>query len=76
MRTRVIGAEQSNTSVVYGDDAILKVYRRLAPDSRKIELDKVADFTLRRRVLIQMGFDVGAIHAADARLEVIPVLLD
>ncbi|MEA2861527.1 MAG: hypothetical protein QOC72_3566 [Methylobacteriaceae bacterium] len=41
------------------------IYRRLAPDSRKIELDKVADFTLRRRVLIQMGFDVGAIHAAD-----------
>jgi maltokinase len=28
---RLVGVEQSNTSVVYGDDAILKVFRRLAP---------------------------------------------
>lgn len=28
---RVIGFEQSNTSVVYGDTSILKVFRRLAP---------------------------------------------
>lgn len=28
---RVVGVEQSNTSVVYGDSSILKVFRRLAP---------------------------------------------
>ena len=28
---RVVGVEQSNTSVVYGDTSILKVFRRLAP---------------------------------------------
>jgi trehalose synthase-fused probable maltokinase len=30
-RARVLGAEQSNTSIVYGEEAILKLYRRLAP---------------------------------------------
>ncbi|MDQ6648749.1 MAG: phosphotransferase [Actinomycetota bacterium] len=29
--SRVIGAEQSNTSVVYGEDYILKLFRKLAP---------------------------------------------
>jgi maltokinase len=29
---RPLGVEQSNTSLVYGEDLILKLYRRLAPD--------------------------------------------
>lgn len=30
-RSRVLGGEQSNTSIVYGDDYILKIFRRLQP---------------------------------------------
>ena len=31
LRARLVGAEQSNTSIVFGEELILKVFRRLAP---------------------------------------------
>jgi maltokinase len=31
LRSRLVGAEQSNTSIVYGEELILKVFRRVAP---------------------------------------------
>ncbi len=40
------------------------IVRRIAPDSRKIELDRTADLRLTPKALEAMGFDLGAIHAA------------
>jgi uncharacterized protein DUF2252 len=41
------------------------IFRRLAPDSRKLELGEAPKFLLEMRVLMQMGFDTGSIHASD-----------
>jgi hypothetical protein len=40
LQSRVMGAEQSNTSLVYGEDYILKVFRRLQP-GRDPRLDEI-----------------------------------
>jgi len=40
------------------------VIRRIAPDSRKIDLDKLPEEELKANLLEAMGFDIGAIHAA------------
>jgi hypothetical protein len=40
------------------------IFRRIAADSRKVDLDKEDQARLNRRLLEAMGFDVGAIHAA------------
>jgi hypothetical protein len=41
------------------------IFRRLAPDSRQLELGEAPKFLLEMRVLMQMGFDTGSIHASD-----------
>jgi hypothetical protein len=43
------------------------IYRRIAADSRKIELGKDAGRRLHRALLASMGFDLGAIHATHSR---------
>jgi hypothetical protein len=40
------------------------IFRRIAADSRKVELDRQDQARLTRRLLEAMGFDLGAIHAA------------
>jgi hypothetical protein len=45
------------------------IYRRIAPDSRKIELGDSPGRHLSREVLRAMGFDLAAIHAAHAKAE-------
>ncbi|HEY0331638.1 MAG TPA: DUF2252 family protein [Rhodopseudomonas sp.] len=42
------------------------IIRRLAPDSRKIELGKKAGSAVNANLMWTMGYDVGAIHAAGA----------
>jgi uncharacterized protein (DUF2252 family) len=42
------------------------IIRQIAPDARKIDLAEIADATLTVKLLEAMGFDLGAIHAADA----------
>ena len=43
------------------------IFRRIAADSRKVELDREHQARLTRRLLEAMGFDLGAIHAAAKR---------
>jgi hypothetical protein len=42
------------------------IIRRIAPDSRKVDLSDDAGAALHVDLLRAMGFDLGAIHAADA----------
>ncbi|TPQ42822.1 hypothetical protein C2U70_00750 [Bradyrhizobium guangdongense] len=42
------------------------VIRRIAPDARKIDLEKLPEGELKADLLEAMGFDIGAIHAATA----------
>jgi len=52
------------------------VYRRIAPDARKVELDREAQAKLPERLLRAMGFDLGAIHAAAGKKTVAAILAD
>lgn len=43
------------------------IYRRIAADAHKIDLTKELAAKLKTKVLLLMGFDLGAIHAHDAK---------
>lgn len=45
------------------------VIRRIAPDSRKVEINDVERLGLSSRLLSAMGADLAAIHAADTRAQ-------
>ena len=47
----------------------LFIYRRVAPDSRKVELGDDPGSRLNRDLLKAMGFDLGSIHAAHPTIE-------
>ncbi len=48
------------------------IFRRLAADSRKIDMRDIAGADLPPKLLRAMGFDLGSIHAADPRSVEIP----
>ncbi len=52
------------------------VVRRIAPDSRKVDIDDVERQGLGSRLVSAMGADLGAIHAADARSSAVAADLD
>jgi hypothetical protein len=43
------------------------VFRRIAPDARKIEIKDVQAHRLTTRLLVAMGADLAAVHASDPR---------
>jgi trehalose synthase-fused probable maltokinase len=69
--SRLLGAEQSNTSILYGDDVLIKVFRRLGtginPD---VELSKFlsarTSFTAIPAYLGSLSYDGAVIAAAQA----------
>jgi hypothetical protein len=48
------------------------IYRRIDADARKVELEDNSGAHLKRELLRAMGFDLGAIHAADPHGRKIP----
>jgi maltokinase len=63
LRARPIGVEQSNTSVIYGQEYILKIYRRPAPgNSRDLDLHRA----LRAAGSTHIAEPLGAVHGVSA----------
>ncbi|HEU5470086.1 MAG TPA: aminoglycoside phosphotransferase [Actinophytocola sp.] len=61
MRARPVGVEQSNTSVIYGQDYILKLYRRASVgNSRDLELHRA----LRAAGSVHIANPLGAVHGS------------
>jgi maltokinase len=65
----VIGAEQSNTSVVYGDTLILKVFRRLSPgENPDLEVTRALDAAGCPAVIPPYGWLTGTVEASATTL--------
>jgi len=52
------------------------IFRRIAPDARKVEFGGASRLKLHEELLVAMGFDLGSIHAVDPRAEAIQKDLD
>ena len=64
---RVVGVEQSNTSVVYGEQSILKLFRRVAPGvNPDLELHRALRSVGSTQVAALQGAVEGTIDGADA----------
>jgi maltokinase len=64
---RVVGVEQSNTSVVYGEQSILKLFRRVAPGvNPDLELHRALRSVGSTQVAALQGAIEGTIDGADA----------
>lgn len=62
--TKLVGAEQSNTSIIYGDRAILKIFRRLEPGvNPDVEVGRFLARTGFRGTPALLG--VATLHASD-----------
>jgi maltokinase len=65
----VISAEQSNTSIVYGDSVILKVYRRIEPgENPDLEVHQALHAAGSRHIADPVGALVGTIEDTDTTL--------
>ena len=65
----MIGAEQSNTSIVYGDSVILKVYRRIEPgENPDLEVHRALHAAGSKHIADPVGELVGTVDGQDTTL--------
>jgi maltokinase len=69
LHSRVLGNEQSNTSLVYGDDYILKLFRRLAPGvNPDLEITRALDELGSPHIARPLGWYEGVLDDAPVTL--------
>jgi maltokinase len=69
LHSRVLGNEQSNTSLVYGDDYILKVFRRLAPGvNPDLEITRALDEVGCEHIARPLGWIEGVLEGEPVTL--------
>jgi maltokinase len=69
LHSRVLGGEQSNTSLVYGDDYIVKLFRRLAPGvNADLEMTRALDEVGSTHVARPLGWFEGSLDGEPVTL--------